>query len=91
MMRQPCRGVGLWNYSRHPKYFFEWIHWWNCVCVGWQAQHGWLTLAAPAAMLPLTFKVTGIPPTEAQALASRGEAYRRYQRESSPFFPWRLG
>lgn len=82
-----CR-VGLWKYSRHPNYFFEWIHWWSYVGVGWQAPHGWLTLAGPAAMLLLIFKVTGIPPTEAQALASRGEAYRRYQREVSPFFPW---
>jgi steroid 5-alpha reductase family enzyme len=32
--------------------------------------------------------VTGIPPTEAQALRSRGEAYREYQRTTSPFFPW---
>ena len=57
--------------------------------VGWQAPHGWLTLAGPAAMLLLIWKVTGIPPTEEQAVARRGEAYRRYQREVSPFFPRR--
>jgi steroid 5-alpha reductase family enzyme len=33
-------------------------------------------------------KVTGIPPTEAQALASRGEDYRQYQRTTSAFVPW---
>ena len=82
-----CR-IGLWKYSRHPNYFFEWIHWWSYVCVGWQAEHGWLTLMGPAAMLLLICKVTGIPPTEAQAVARRGEAYRRYQREVSPFLPW---
>jgi steroid 5-alpha reductase family enzyme len=32
--------------------------------------------------------VTGIPFTEAQALRSRGEDYRAYQREVSAFFPW---
>ncbi len=83
-----CR-VGLWKYSRHPNYFFEWLHWWSYVCVGWQAPHGWLTLAGPVAMLLLILKVTGIPPTEEQALARRGEAYRRYQREVSAFFPWK--
>ena len=84
---QVCRR-GLWRYSRHPNYFFEWLHWWSYVLIGWQAALGWLTLAAPAGMLFLILRVTGIPPTEAQAVASRGEAYRRYQREVSAFFPW---
>lgn len=83
-----CR-IGLWRYSRHPNYFFEWMHWWTYVCIGWAAPHGWVTIAGPAAMLLLVYRVTGIPPTEAQALATRGEEYRKYQREVSPFFPWR--
>lgn len=82
-----CRN-GLWKYSRHPNYFFEWIHWWSYVCMGWEAPSGWLTLLGPSAMLFLILKVTGVPPTEAQALSRRGEAYRLYQREVSSFFPW---
>ena len=82
-----CRR-GLWRYSRHPNYFFEWMHWWSYVCLGWSGPAGWLTLAGPAAMLFLILKVTGIPPTEAQALSKRGDAYRLYQREVSAFFPW---
>jgi steroid 5-alpha reductase family enzyme len=39
-------------------------------------------------MLFFILRVTGIPPTEEQALKSRGEDYRRYQRETSAFFPW---
>jgi steroid 5-alpha reductase family enzyme len=34
------------------------------------------------------FGVTGIPPTEAQAIRSRGDAYRDYQRRVSRFVPW---
>jgi steroid 5-alpha reductase family enzyme len=80
---------GLWRYSRHPNYFFEWLHWWAYVCFAisnWP--WGCLTLLGPLTMWYLITRVTGIPPTEAQSLKSRGEAYRRYQQTTSPFFPW---
>jgi steroid 5-alpha reductase family enzyme len=80
---------GLWRYSRHPNYFFEWLHWWAYVCF---ALSNWpwgaVTLLGPLTMWYLITRVTGIPPTEAQSLKSRGEAYRRYQQTTSPFFPW---
>jgi len=82
-----CR-EGWWRYSRHPNYFFEWLHWWSYVSLAAGARYGWVALLAPAAMLYLLFRVTGIPPTEAQALASRGDDYRVYQRTTSAFFPW---
>ena len=82
-----CR-AGLWRYSRHPNYFGEWLHWWTYVLLGIGAS-GWsLTLVAPALMLLFLFRITGIPATEAQALARRGEDYRAYQRETSVFIPW---
>ncbi|MCX5661339.1 MAG: DUF1295 domain-containing protein [Planctomycetota bacterium] len=82
-----CRD-GLWGWSRHPNYFFEWVHWWAYVAIGLAAPWGWLTLLGPAVMLCFLLKVTGVPPTEAQALLSRGEAYREYQRTTSVFFLW---
>jgi steroid 5-alpha reductase family enzyme len=33
-------------------------------------------------------KMTGIPWAEAQALTTRGDEYRAYQRTTSPFIPW---
>lgn len=81
-----CR-VGLWRYSRHPNYFFEWVHWWAYVAMGLAGPYGWITLAGPAVMLAFLLKITGVPPTEARALASRGEAYRDYQRTTNAFFP----
>jgi steroid 5-alpha reductase family enzyme len=82
-----CRD-GLWNYSRHPNYFFEWIMWVAYGLFAAASPHGWIALACPAAMLYFLFKVTGIPPAEAQALRSRGDEYREYQRTTSVFVPW---
>ncbi len=82
-----CR-AGLWAYSRHPNYFFEWLHWWAYVLFAAPAPHGWVTLSAPLFLLYLLFYVTGIPYTEKRALASRGDDYRRYQRTTSAFIPW---
>jgi len=82
-----CRS-GLWRYSRHPNYFFEWLHWWAYVamCAGtWWAIPA---LGGPALMLLFLYRVTGIPYTERQALKSRGEDYQEYQRTTSPFVPW---
>lgn len=84
---QVCRN-GMWYYSRHPNYFFEWVHWWTYVALGIAGPFGWLTLFGPALMFFFLLKITGIPPTEAHALTSRGEAYREYQRTTSVFFPW---
>ena len=82
-----CR-KGLWRYSRHPNYFFEWLHWWAYVVMG-VSTPGWLlTWIGPIGMGWALLKVTGIPWVERQALASRGEDYRAYQRTTSSFIPW---
>jgi steroid 5-alpha reductase family enzyme len=82
-----CRS-GLWRYSRHPNYFFEWLHWWTYVLLGWGSEWWWITWIGPVVMLFSLFKVSGIPYTEQQALRSRGDAYRDYQRTTSVFIPW---
>jgi steroid 5-alpha reductase family enzyme len=79
---------GLWRYSRHPNYFFEWVHWFTYVFLAFGSPYVWLTLAGPAVMLLFLYKVTGIPYTEKQALISRGDDYRRYQETTSAFIPW---
>ena len=82
-----CR-AGLWNYSRHPNYFFEWLIWVAYAAYALASPYGYIALACPALMLLFLFKVTGIPATEQQALRSRGEEYRRYQQTTSVFVPW---
>ena len=79
-----CR-TGLWRWSRHPNYFFEWLHWFAYVAIGQGAPLTWI---GPPLMLLFLFRVSGIPWTEAQALRSRGEKYRRYQATTSVFLPW---
>ena len=39
-------------------------------------------------MLACLFRLTGIPYTERQALRTRGEKCRAYQRARRAFFPW---
>lgn len=69
-------------------YFFEWTIWLGIAIFSLSAPHGWLALLAPALMLYLLLFVTGVRPSEEQALKSRGEAYRIYQSVTSSFIPW---
>ena len=71
-----------------PNYFFEWLHWFAYVLLAVGTPWWWLGFVGPLLMGASLVWVTGIPFTEAQALRSRGEDYRAYQREVSAFIPW---
>jgi len=81
--------VGLWAWSRHPNYFFEWFGWLAYPVIAISAGYGWgwFALLAPVFMYWILVHVTGIPPLEDQMLRSRGDAYRAYQSRTSKFFP----
>ena len=81
--------AGLWRWSRHPNYFFEWLGWLAYPVMGLAVGYpwGWASLLAPIFMYWILVHVTGIPPLEAQMLRSRGERYRAYQSRTSMFFP----
>lgn len=81
-----CRR-GLWKYSRHPNYFFEWLHWWSYVVMALPFQYGIITLVPATMMHYFLFRVTGIPYTEKQALKSRSD-YEEYIQTTSQFIPW---
>jgi steroid 5-alpha reductase family enzyme len=80
--------AGLWRYSRHPNYFFEWLIWMAFALFAFASPGGSFGLVSPALILFFLLRVTGIPATEAQALRSRGDEYRRYQQTTSAFVPW---
>ena len=85
--------IGLWRWSRHPNYFFEWFCWLAYPVIGLSLDSplsypwGLATLLAPLFMYWILVHVTGIPPLEDQMLRSRGENYRAYQLRTSKFFP----
>jgi steroid 5-alpha reductase family enzyme len=85
--------IGLWRWSRHPNYFFEWFGWLAYPAIAISADDplsypwGWAALLAPIFMYWILVHVTGIPPLEAQMLRSRGAGYRDYQSRTSMFFP----
>jgi steroid 5-alpha reductase family enzyme len=81
--------AGLWRWSRHPNYFFEWFGWLAYPVIALSADYPWgfAALLAPVFMYWILVHVTGIPPLEQQMLRSRGERYREYQSRTSRFFP----
>lgn len=83
--------AGLWRYSRHPNYFFEWMHWLAYPVIalssGLGYGPGWLALGAPLVMYWLLVHVSGIPPLEEHMLARHGDRYRAYQKSTNAFFP----
>jgi steroid 5-alpha reductase family enzyme len=79
---------GLWNYSRHPNYFFQLLIWIAVFLFALPSPHGLFAIISPISIGYLLFKVTGIPMAEEQSIRSRGELYKQYQRRTSVFIPW---
>lgn len=82
-----CRH-GLWYFSRHPNYFFEFLIWCGFFLFALGTSWGWISILSPLLILLLLTQVSGIPMTEAQSLKSKGDEYKEYQRTTSPFIPW---
>lgn len=81
--------TGLWGWSRHPNYLFEALGWFAYPVIALDLEHPatWLAFLAPTVMLLILRYATGVPPLERAMVASRGDAYRRYQSRVSPFLP----
>ena len=85
--RKVC-DIGLWNYSRHPNYFFEVMIWFSYGVFSIGSAYPILAFVPFAVMYLFITKITGIPYAEAQSIESRGHLYREYQNRTSQLFPW---
>lgn len=83
--------AGLWRWSRHPNYFFEWLVWlaYPIFAINMDGSYawGWIAITAPLCMYWLLTRVSGIPLLEEHMEAKYGDPYREYQRTTSSFFP----
>ncbi len=81
--------AGLWAWSRHPNYLFEFVGWLAYPVIAVQLTHPWtwLSLLGPAAMFTILRFATGVPPLEEAMVRSKGDAYRDYQARVSAFLP----
>ncbi|NIJ46707.1 DUF1295 domain-containing protein [Rhizomicrobium electricum] len=83
---------GLWSWSRHPNYFFEWLGWLAIAIIAADGDgsyvFGSLAFAAPAVMYWTLVYVSGIPPLEMHLQKTRGSTFAHYQSRVSRFFPW---
>lgn len=78
---------GLWHYSRHPNYFFDWLTWLGFTLFALQSDQGYLSLASLLFLYWLFTKLTA-PITERSSIQSKGQQYLDYQQQTSMFFPW---
>lgn len=82
---------GLWAWSRHPNYFFEWLGWcaWPVFAINIDGAWpwGWLALTGPAYIYWLLTRVSGVPLLEAHMQRSRPQAFAAYAARTSRFFP----
>jgi steroid 5-alpha reductase family enzyme len=78
---------GLWDYSRHPNYFFDWLTWLGFTFFAFQSNYGYFGIVSPLLLYVLFTQITG-PLTERGSVQSRGQKYIDYQKSTSMFFPW---
>jgi steroid 5-alpha reductase family enzyme len=81
--------IGLWRYSRHPNYFFEWVFWWAFVLFSIGSDAFELSLLGPILMYLFLRYISGVPFAELSSIERRGSEYLQYQKETSVFFPFK--
>jgi steroid 5-alpha reductase family enzyme len=83
--------AGLWSWSRHPNYFFEWLGWlaYPLIAInpGGGYPWGFVALSGPLFMFWLLRYVSGVPPLETHMIKKHGGNFLAYRERVSSFFP----
>ena len=80
---------GLWKYSRHPNYFFEWLFWIGVTTFMYQQPFRLMILIPPILMFTLLYFVTGVKFSEEIMRGKKGPTFEKYLQSTSSFVPWK--
>jgi steroid 5-alpha reductase family enzyme len=83
---------GLWKYSRHPNYFFEWLIWISYLIISLNSimnkEDMFFLSLVPFVAYYFLVEFTGIPMCEKAAEKKRSTEYVEYKKCTNMFFPW---
>ena len=83
--------AGLWGWSRHPNYFFEWLGWlaYPIIAIDLAGPYpwGWVALSGPIFMFVLLRYISGVPPLEEHMVRKHGGNFHDYAERVGAFFP----
>lgn len=75
---------GLWQFTRHPNYFGEFLIWWGYFCIAISSGAYWIVIS-PLLMSFLLLKFSGVVHLEKTMKARPG--YEGYMKNTNAFFP----
>lgn len=80
--------TGLWAWTRHPNYFFEWIVWVGFALLSYNNDYYAIPgIFCAGFMYYLLTRVSGVSMTEKHLSASKGSHYKIYQSTVPAFWP----
>jgi steroid 5-alpha reductase family enzyme len=96
LKNQVCN-VGLWNYTRHPNYFSEWMIWNALILASFSSlvysEEMYIFIGVLISLLYISFLMyqtlvflTGAVPSEHYSIIKRPD-YKKYQKTTNMFFP----
>ncbi len=76
--------TGLWQFTRHPNYFGEFLIWWGYFCIAISSGAYWIVIS-PLLMSFLLLKFSGVVHLENTMKVRQG--YEDYMNNTNAFFP----